>query len=673
VAADVDQLTTLSVLHLDETPRARELVAASLYARNMQSDHLTVTWEGYKRGAGETYLVSRQRGLGFVMADAVPFGGRRPTCPTLIAGNAVDTYTALLLGHGRAPSVSVVGDEDSTDLLGAVLKHSDSWDSLGEARSLAGSRGCAAVVPEVIDGEPSLRALKPEHLYVEWTEKKGWVPSRVIEQKRVDIEHLDRETGKVCTARYWRTRAWDEEFAYVYEDALDTGDAPKNDKDEPDPDPTIKLAEDPISHNAGRCPVVWLQNTRNADGPSGLPDYHPVFEQIDQLNELQSMIMRGAKANADPTLVISDTRSALQRWPSREKGYGKKIEVTEKGSAKLLEISGKALETSWLTYDHVKGQVDQRIGVISPDASNAGAYQSGVALQILHRTQNTRAGKLRVPLECAIEQVCSIWLAMVRAVGITEIGSGKPGIELHLREIKVEESDDDEEKPGKRKFKVEASRYEPHTIGEGQSIALGWPDFHSPTPQDLLSTAQALGAATGMRPVMSQESAVSFWSAAAQTHTDPAEEMERIEHEAEGKLQSFEQSMLPDVELEDSEQPEVDAAAEQPAAGELNADGSKKDVQKKDVQKEAYNGAQVTALADTVARAGSDLSPEASFMIVVEGFPMVDQGRLQTTLMAQAKFIEGKQGRDAAAAQSLASATPQAAPPAEPALEQPAE
>lgn len=601
-----DRLTRLRVLRLGDTAGAEALEHRWLYYKGQQNDHLSFDWEGHPRTAGMTYVDQRRRILGPAPnpntgGAGIPFGQRRPHCPTTICGQVVDTYTALLLGEGRQPSVRTVGDQDGTELLEALLEHSESWDSLVEARTISGAEGAVAVVPEVIMGEPALRVLRPEHCYVEWTERRDWVPKLVIEQKLVEVDDIDEASGRVIKRAVWRTRAWDETFAYVYQDVVQRGSESDEADEKISREDDIELAAPPIEHQAGRCPVVWIQNTRNSEGPYGEPDCEPVYEQIDQLDKLQSMLARGARANVDPTLYVKDRISYLRRWPTRTKGYGQLLQTSEAGDVKLIEIAGKSFEVSWATFDRVKRQIDLRTGVVTIDAENAGAYQSGVALQLLWRTQNTRAGARRQPLGKAIVQLCGVWLELVRAHGIKSIGSEGEGIELPLREQAEDESG----------WTVPA---------DGASVAINWPSYHEATPQDLDTTARALSMLTGGKQVLSQESAVAVAVNLTQADTDVATELERINEEGAAKIAAFDDAMRPDVDGLGGLDTEAPAGAES-------------------VQELALNGAQTKALFDALARVNKDLAPGAVRIGIRNAFPAIDDDEAGQMITEQTKFV----------------------------------
>ena len=536
--ADIDlgNLSRLQVLHLDDTERARRLKLRWRYYEQRQHDDAEVDFDSRPRQRGLSYTQQRARGY-VTQGDATSPGAprsvndRRPSCPSTIAGEVVDTYTAALLGAGRHPSIIVVGDPDSTAVLKQIFAAANAWDALTEVRKFTGAQGAAALVPEIIDGTPVVRAIRAEDLYCEWTNSPNWIPRVAIEQKLVERDHLDPETGAVSVERVWQTRAWDQAYAYVYKDVREDHGKPDEHGHVDEAERWIELAEAPIPHRAGRCPVVWVQNARDTDDPVGETDIPSgCYEQIDRLDVVWSMILRGTVANNDPTLVIKDKLIERRMWPMRAKGFGQKIELSEDGDASLLEMSGKTIEMSWVTATHLKEAIESRTGVVVVRPDQAGALQSGVALQILRGTMNNRVASRRPPLARGLVQLASIFLALARAEGIKTIGADGKGIAL--APIAIPPEDDDGE-----------TVYELPRLGSGKAIEVIWGELHSPTPNDLQLLSQASTIATGGQPVVSQRTGVGLFAALGQTGVDTEDELERIEHERENRVASFESSM----------------------------------------------------------------------------------------------------------------------------------
>jgi hypothetical protein len=606
VAAPIDEaLTSLRVLRLEETARVRRLVQLGSYYDQSQNDDYDIDWEGYRRQPGCNYLENRLDRARYQPAGAevAPYGYRTPTCPTMIVGHVVDTYTAVLLGDGRIPALRVLGDDTSTELLHALFVATGTWSALASARRIMGSIGAAAVVPEVIDGVPSLRVLRPEHLYVEWLNNADWVPSLVIEQRLVEVEQLDPDSGRVTEIKVWRTRAWTQTHVYVYNDVPER--APVDDDEEP-----IELAGDPQEHGAGRCPVVWIPNTDAPESPYGEPDCKPVLQQVDQLDRLQSMIARGAKANVDPTLVVKDKPQMLARWPSRKKGYGQMIEVSDHGDVKLLEIAGKSVETSWMTYEKIRKQIDMRVGVITIDPEVAGKVLSGLAIRLIYWTQDTRAAARRTALGKGIEQVATVWLSMISVIGIKLRGVEGKGIVLPPREVKAAKKADGQTRPEGEQVKLEK-----HVVGPGRTVVLNWPLMHSATPLDIKTIVDALTNAAGGRPILSQESAVAVAINFLELGVEPGTEIERIHAEEERKIQGLDKIMQPDVD-EDDDKDETGGASQ------------------------ALTGTQTTGAIKVFEGAGESLAAEAAQVLLEHALPDESPERIKTAIDAQARLVE---------------------------------
>lgn len=637
---DLAKLTRLRVLELDSTPQAKCLQLRWAYYQQAQHDGLGYDFDGRNRPANISYEEQRLRSLGWISVEnatnpagppaAVTFGARRPDCPTTIAGYVVDTYTSMLLGEGREPAVRVVGDADSTAALNAMLDAGYAWDALQEVRKIAGAVGAAAILPEIINGELAFRALRPEDLYVEWDTSRDWVPRLVIEQRRVEVTGLD-EDGQLTSSKVWRTRAWDQTYAYVYQDVpLDHGKAPPtggpSQRGRASDEDSIELAEAPIAHKAGRCPVIWLQNTRCSDEPIGEADCGNVFELIDRLDRFESMILRGGTANLDPTLVISDKLVERRMQERRAKGYGQKIEVSESGKVHLLEMTGKTIEVAIVIADRIRHKIEMRTGVLVIQPDQAGAVaSSGVALQLLRGTANNRVSARRPSLSRTIKQLGEVLLELAREWGIKLLGTDGPGIALPPREVPATE-------------KGGEVTYEPHVLGSSRAIVCSWGDLHSPTPTDLQTTSQGLTMATGGQPVLSQETAVGLMLNTAQADVDVATELERIAAERAAKVASFESSMTPDADDElDGMLDGEDGEDEGEEEGEPMQDG----VKAKDVQATALNGAQVTAFLELMSATGVSVAPGVSQRFQARAF-QIPPDEAAANVQDQIAFLASK-------------------------------
>jgi hypothetical protein len=626
----IDLGASLPVLNLDKTTRSKRLRAMQSYASSRQHDAAKHDWDGYARGGGEAYIdTAIQRRLGYVPTNPdpnIPYAARRPACTTSLGGMIVTTFTDSLLGEGRTPTVSAQGDDDTSAYLAAVFAASGSWATLTSTRDIAGACGEAAFLPMVVKHRPAAEALNPAELFVEWTDDPGWIPRLVIEQRKICKHEYVPLSGAVEPIEYWRTRAWDETYAYTYEDIpCEGGNTRRGQKlDAPVPGPLNATGQTPppgstdapkrvadleerVEHHAGRCPIVWMQNSHNDDDSRAASDYETCEDNVDALDKLLSQIIRGSTANVDPTMVISDRHLERNRWPYRAKGLGQKIETSEVGSASFLTVDGASYEQGWNSFNNLKALVEDRCGIVIVTPETAGSYKSGTALKVLLGRQNAATGRKRRALDTVLKQVSEVWIAL----GQKFLGS----LVMPRRKVVDKTAENREDRV----------QFVEHSIGEGRWIECAWPPYQDQSPEDINAGVQAAVNASGGRAVLSQETAVKL--TATMLGEDPIAEMDRIADEQRGREDAFGEGL--DLE----------------GAGEMVAeagDGLGEDGTDEDVQKQALNGAQVSSLMATLAAIDDTVAPEAAKMAVTKSFPMFDPAEVAGMVDEQYAWRQAK-------------------------------
>lgn len=572
----------MRVWALPNTRRARELCCAMAFVEGTQHDHLASDWDGRPRDPGVGYLRERMDPQGFVsVQSAVAMPGRKPNAHLPIARQVTMRFTEMLLDIPPTPTTS----DDRTDrFLDAIMREAKCWNTLQQSRDSAGGCGSAAILLSVQDGKPCSERIKTSDLWVvRWRSGPDWIPELVIEQRLVEEERLDPESGELRSERVWKTRAWDETHSYTYVDVPESyGRDATKDKRRPvmlegiapgqlpyrSPQPegedlddgeiTIAIDADgnPMiyEHKMGRCPVIWLQNTRNTESPEGDPDSSAVWHLADRLDRLQSMVVRASIANVDPTLVYSDDQRHQRTNPILKKGWGQVIRTGPQGKASFLETSGESVKMGWDGIRELREQYLQTVGCFIVDAQTAGTYKSGEALQLLRKPMEHVVGRKRVPLGDAIVQICEAWIVAGRQHKVANADDEKSegGIALPpwIEEIKPpprpplavageegEDATEPEEPPAvQRKRRV-------HEVGDGRCVELSWPPFDTPTAAQLLSLAQALGVATGQKQILSQETATSV-IVNYLGKGDPADEYQRVQDENRRRAAEFGASMF---------------------------------------------------------------------------------------------------------------------------------
>jgi hypothetical protein len=496
----------MKVLNLHKTSRYRVLRHHMSFYQGSQHDHLARRWDGGYRDPGVGYLHERLRPQGFVPVQSIPYGIRKPDTGIPLARQITNRFTEILLGQGRQPAIYVPADLKTARYLSAVFREALMWDVLTEARDIAGSCGSAAIVPAVIDGVPTAEVLHPSDLHVmEWKDAAGWVPEAVVEQRLID-KLVPDDDGKLETRKFWRTRKWDETHSTIYKDVPEKHDG-------------IIPVDDEVEHHAGRCPVIWHQNTRSTKSPDGMPDCDGVWHLLDQLDRLVSQTTRASRANADPTLHIKESERYARRGKTVKKGSV--ITTSSEGDAKYLEIAGTSIRTGMDLIEIIKQEILQTAECIVVDPTTAGSYKSGEALQLLWRSMEAKANRLRVTIESSMKTLCRVWISMGKELGVANLEDENPGegilLPPYIHQPDTPELPDEMDEND--------AEIEPQEVGTGAHVVFRWPPYWSPTPKQINDLGLAMQAARTSG-VLSTESRIGIM--ANYVGLDPQEEEQRI-------------------------------------------------------------------------------------------------------------------------------------------------
>lgn len=520
-------LQNLGVLDIHKTQLSQDLRHKRSFYTGTQHDHLPVTWAGACRQSGTSYMQERLSQMGFqpINGDNRPaLWLRRPDCQVPIGVQIVEGFTGMLLAE--APNLHVFGDDDTGQYLKAIFEQSKAWEVFAQARSLAGSQGAAAILAGIHNNAPFTEPLDPANLWVaEWDERSaGWRPKVVVEQVRVARETRDKDTGKLKTKEFWQVRAWTDEASFSFHDELCDEFA----------DNGVFRVREAIPHKLGRCPIVWYQNYYNAMSPYAVPDYHGVYERMDQLDRLESQVHKATADNADPTVVVrEDRRQRGERVLRRGGVFG----VEAHGDVKYLEISGAGIAAA-------QSQVDRDIAVIRDTAQcviitpgEGTRLQSSESLQMLYRPMESKAGRLKVGLAAAIMDLSDLWVRLARNYPIEVEVLGDP--ESHKKPCIIlpprkrtdsgKDSGKDEERP------------EPHRLGTGGTLQIGWAPAFRATPAQIAALSASLSTATAAKQFLSKQTATR--TLAQHLAVDGEEELKRVKTEQDEEAALFDETM----------------------------------------------------------------------------------------------------------------------------------
>lgn len=505
-----DLVRKLTVLNIQETPRAKKLQQHHAFYQCSQHDHLNRDWNGGYRDPGVGYLHERLRPQGFVPVQSIPSASKKPDTAYPLSKQITNKFSEMLLGSNKRPSIYVPADLKTQRYLEACFSESCMWDVLLEARDVAGSCGSCVIVPGVMDGVPFAEVLLPYDVHVtKWKPNALWEPLEIVEQRLVE-RLVEDDEGKLVSKKYWRTRLWNETHTILYDDVPE------------DHEGRIPFRkENKIEHHGGRCIAIWYQNTRCAKSPDGSPDCDGTWPLLDQIDRLSSQVAKAARANADPTLHIKDEERARRKPTVIHKGSGGVITTSTAGDAKYLEIEGTSVKVGMDLIKSLRTEVLQTVGCVIVDPDTSAAYKSGEALQLLWRTMESRANRLRVTLSRVMREVARIYLSMGRTLGVANLEDENPGEGILLPPVihRPDMAEDPEE------LEVNDAITETQEIGTGSHVEFKWAGYWAPTAMQISDMANAMATSKASE-TLSEETRVG--EMARFIGVDPVEELLRV-------------------------------------------------------------------------------------------------------------------------------------------------
>ena len=526
------------VYDLPGTEEARCFEAAWRFYTGAQHDHLDQHWDGSPRKTGTDYLRERYYPRGFVPANAGTVAARKPDMPTPTASVIVNRNTGLMLGSPTV--IKVAADEDTQELLRAIVKSNNLRLMFGQGRNMAGGGGHAVEIPSLIGGKVHLGVHKPSEFRVlKWSASEPWQPERIIRQTLVQLPTIDNQ-GRRCMREFWQTTEWDVKHRIDYKPV------PKEWKrDQPIP----ALGALVVAHGASRCPVTWYRNTPSED-MWGLTDFAGLEPRCDQIDRLGSHLYSAIGKNCDPTVVQSDDAGTRRRHRFGVRGRGQLWETSEKGSASLLETDGKSLEVTEMSWRKLLAETFELADVVHVTAETAGVFKSGEALRLLWRAPEVRVGWLWPQREVTMRRDLENIYDMAKAFGVSSYElPRKNTIILPSREVKPPRKPlppavpppappvagapaGDVPPPPAAPPPVEPAekpKLVVHKVGKFGYIDLEPGPYFARTPAEINSELAALQAVAGGSALLSNETAVE--EAAQVLGIDPQQELLRMHEE----------------------------------------------------------------------------------------------------------------------------------------------
>ncbi len=558
----------VTVYNLPETEDAKQFEAAWHFFNNTQHDHLDQYWDGSSRDHKTNYLRERYFPRGFIPLNAGSPANRKPDMPVPMASVIVSRNTGLMLGSPTV--IKVAADEDTQEVLRAVVKSNNLRVMFAQGRNMAGGGGTAVEIPSVIGGKIHLGVYKPSEFKVlKWSDAESWQPERIIRQVLVELPVRDR-AGKRSIRPFWQTTEWNKTDRITYRTVPIEWE-----EDKPIPETQR------VPHGAQRCPATWYRNTPG-ETPWGLSDFEGLEPMLDQSDRLSSHVFSAIGKNCDPTLVQSDDAGTRRRHQPTRTGRGQLLQTSEKGRFELLESSGTSMDIGLRARNGLVEETFRLASVVHVTPETAGSLKSGEALRILWRDPEVRVGWLWPQREVTMRRNLECIYEMLQRYGVSSYEQPRknsiilPSREMPAKREPPKAPEIDEQTGMPKPVEVQPPpppTLVPHKVGKFGFIELTQGPYFTKTPSEIQAELGALQVAAGGVGVklISEETAVE--EAAAVLEIDPTTELQRLLDEkqrAVDEMRLHQGALKEDAEEEPGEEPGADAP--KPAADDAEGE-----------------------------------------------------------------------------------------------------
>jgi intein/homing endonuclease len=517
----------------------QSFLASGVFVHNCtQHDEKKYDFDGRivdQRGAGASAtqpLLNSQ-----VAPFYVPLSQRRPHAPARLARVITNAFTNMVFGAQRFPTLRVAGDADTQDFDAELVRATNLSSKMIRARTIGGSVGTVGI-SWCFDaqGRPRIESHNGKHLFVhEWADREELVAAHVSEVYLTARSEWDGIKKRFLTNWYWHRRDWtpDEDVLFVeakYE---------KNQEPVWVPDP-----RNSVPHADGFCHLAWVQNLPT-EGEDGLPDYDGLYELFDAVDILNSVVVKGAILNLDPTLILKMDRD-IAGTMGISKGSDNSIVVGIDGGADYLELTGSSLEAGIKLLQEQRHNALETAQCIVPDPADVAAQGvSSVALKAMFGPMMGKCETLRDQYGTAIKRIFDQMNTVARnkvgqkttvqvpdeTTGDMEEREAEFKIQIAQKVTETPKVDDDGQPvlDDEGKPQTEATT-EDRRPGQGGDVELDWPEYFPLTPADQTAVVTVLSTAAGGKAILSQQTAVE--KAAAAFGVDPSDEWAKVQRDS---------------------------------------------------------------------------------------------------------------------------------------------
>ena len=354
----------------DQPPRARILDTLARVLNGHLYDVLPYDFHEERTGGGEY----------------IPLRKRRPSVRYPLCRVVVEDSVSLLFSEGHFPTIDCP-DKATQRSLASIARDSRLNLVMTEA-AIRGSVGSVAILMRVLKGRVFFQVLDSTFLNPLWDPAEPDTLLMLTERYKVSGAQLRADGYEVSDPGrdYWFERNWNVEAETWYMPYPVGSDAPR----EIDTQRTVH-------HGLGFVPIAWIRNLpgcpATGDPNDGACTFRAAIETQIEIDYQLSQAGRGLKYSSDPTLLLKEPVGVDT---DIVKGAGNALIVSEKGDARLLEISGAA---SAAVIEYVRTLRDFALESVHGNRSSPERFtaaQSGRAMEMMNQGLLWLADNLRI-------------------------------------------------------------------------------------------------------------------------------------------------------------------------------------------------------------------------------------------------------------------------------------
>jgi len=577
--------------------RQLELNRRWSFYRCANYEHRKIDWDG-RRAAPPAELMATGSYVPPGYYDAgnqmAPLRERRPTAPYYLGKVIVNRFTGLLFGAKKHPRIIVADDSRTADWLNGFLEATRFWTRMVQARTYGGAMGSCAIGFGFRHGQPRIEVHDPRWCTPEFADREELTLERFEKRYQYQDTVRDPDNGQLVQAWFWYRRVITRDVDVVW------AKVPVSDIE-----PVWRRYRSvETKHDLGFVPVIWLQNTENAEDTDGDSDCHGCYENIEALDTLVAQANRGVISNCDPTLVISTPDEMLD---SLQKGSDNAIKMTA-GSAQYLEINGSGPKAAMEMAERLEGRI-LRVARCVLDDNFSGPARTEKEVDQNYANMLEQADVLREQYgEKGIKRLLNLVIQAARKLSATTTVQDGEVARIVRGTIKLP--------PNKETGKA-------RELGDGELIELDWPSWYDPSIDDAKKAVDAAGSAINYG-LMDKAHAVRFIAEYFNVE-DVDVLIEKLEKADAAALQpepaaAYTEPLAPveEASVEEAPAPSLDSLGAPPEIGE------------------ALNGAQVTALVGVLEKVYAGTLPaQAAKEVILGAFPNLDEYAVDQMVFAQ--------------------------------------